>query len=423
MKKRIVKTLLGAALAASMIASTCTGVMAESEENVTLTWAVFETDNYTAEVWQHIIDAFEADNPGIKIEKVLMTGDSRPQFLKTMLSAGNMPDINIDPVDLASTEGVYAEVPEELLAKFEDSAVVSFNGVKNLVPAYKAYRTQVFYNKHQFEDAGITEVPTSWDEFIEVCDTLQEAGYTPLMGVGAADIWATAFGYWTGVVNSELYTAYPNFNEDILSGELSWENDVLIDTLKSWQTLTPYYHKGSMSFSNTQATSEFLSGSAAMFMDGAWSTTTIDNSDEYSADDFGTFMMPTPSGAKTYCTMPQYWGVSETCENKEAAFKFCEYVLGGNPDIYRYYLQADGTFSVTKEPVTYEMGPVQTEFVNNLEGYTLVPEAMKVVGDNAFPTGFEDYTLKSLQNIFTGADVEQELSTWDAEMERLASAQ
>ena len=423
MKKRIVKILLGAALAASMIASTCTGVMAESEENVTLTWAVFETDNYTAEVWQHIIDAFEADNPGIKIEKVLMTGDSRPQFLKTMLSAGNMPDINIDPVDLASTEGVYAEVPEELLAKFEDSAVVSFNGVKNLVPAYKAYRTQVFYNKHQFEDAGITEVPTTWDEFIEVCDTLQEAGYTPLMGVGAADIWATAFGYWTGVVNSELYTAYPNFNEDILSGELSWENDVLIDTLKSWQTLTPYYHKGSMSFSNTQATSEFLSGSAAMFMDGAWSTTTIDNSEEYSADDFGTFMMPTPSGAKTYCTMPQYWGVSETCENKEAAFKFCEYVLGGNPDIYRYYLQADGTFSVTKEPVTYEMGPVQTEFVNNLEGYTLVPEAMKVVGDNAFPTGFEDYTLKSLQNIFTGADVEQELSTWDAEMERLASAQ
>ncbi|MFR4143435.1 MAG: hypothetical protein ACLT1K_05415 [[Clostridium] leptum] len=51
-------------------------------------------------MWQHIIDTFEADNPGIKIEKVLMTGDSRPQFLKTMLSAGNMPDVNIDPVDL-----------------------------------------------------------------------------------------------------------------------------------------------------------------------------------------------------------------------------------------------------------------------------------------------------------------------------------
>lgn len=79
---------------------------------------MFETDNYTAEVWQHIIDTFEADNPGIKIEKVLMTGDSRPQILKTMLAAGNMPDINIDPVDLAITDGVYAEVSEELLENY-----------------------------------------------------------------------------------------------------------------------------------------------------------------------------------------------------------------------------------------------------------------------------------------------------------------
>ena len=46
---------------------------------------------------------------------------------------------------------------------------------------------------------------------------------------------------------------------------------------------------------------------------------------------------------------------------------------------------------------------------------------MKVVGDDAFPTGFEDFTLKSLQNIFTGADVDAELATWDAEMERFGS--
>ena len=87
-------------------------------------------------------------------------------FLKTMLSAGNMPDVNIDPVDLASTDGVYAEVPDELLANYEESAVVSFNGKKTLVPAYKAYRTQVFYHKSQFEEAGITKIPETWDEFI-----------------------------------------------------------------------------------------------------------------------------------------------------------------------------------------------------------------------------------------------------------------
>ena len=61
-------------------------------------------------------------------------------------------------------------------------------------------------------------------------------------------------------------------------------------------------------------------------------------------------------------------------------------------------------------------------FFDNYEGYELVPEIMKTVGDNAMPSGFEDFTLKSLQNIFTGSDVAKELSTWDAEMDKLNQA-
>jgi len=392
-------------------------------EDITLTWAVFETDNYTAEVWQHIIDTFEADNPGIKIEKVLMTGDSRPQFLKTMLAAGNMPDINIDPVDLAGTDGIYAEVPEELLENYEDASIATYNGKHTLVPAYKALRTQCYYHKDQFEEAGITEEPKTWDEFLDVCEKLAAAGKTPLMGVGASDIWATSFGWWTGVTNADIQKAYPTFNEDILSGKLKWTDPVIADSLNAWKTLIDagYYHKGSMSFSYTQASEEFINGSTAMFMDGAWSAAGYDASG-LTTDDMGVFVMPAPSGAKSYCTMPQYWGVSETCQNKEAAFAFCEYVLGGNTDIYKYYLQADGTYSVTKDPAEYEMGSIQTKFSENYKEYELIPEIMKMVGDTAIPTGFEDFTCKSLQNIFTGASVESELETWDAEMERLQAA-
>lgn len=420
MKKGLISKILAGIMLTTVLG--CTNVAA-AEDEVTLTWAVFETDNYTAEVWQHIIDTFEADNPGIKIEKVLMTGDSRPQFLKTMLAAGNMPDINIDPVDLASTEGVYAEVPEELLGKYEDAAIATYNGKHTLVPAYKGLRTQCYYHKDQFEEAGITKEPETWEEFLEVCEKLADSGKTPLMGVGAADIWATSFGWWVGVTNAELLNAYPDFNEKVLNGEVSWTDPILVENLKNWQKLIDegYYHKGSMSFSNTQATEEFKNGSAAMFMDGAWSAATYD-AEGMTTDDIGVFMMPTPSGAKNYCTMPGYWGVSESCEHKEEAFKFCEYVLGGNEELYKYYLQADGTYSVTKDPVTYEMGSIQTEFSGNFDGIELVPEIMKLVGDTAMPTGFEDFTCKSLQNIFTGADVEAELATWDAEMQRLLEA-
>ncbi len=418
MSKRFQKMLVGTALALGVMAGM--GQMCMADDDVTLTWAVFETDNYTAEVWQHIIDTFEADNPGIKIEKVLMTGDSRPQFLKTMLAAGNMPDINIDPVDLAPTDGIYAEVPEELLEKYEDSLVVSFNGKKTLIPAYKALRNQCYYHKDQFAEAGIEEEPKTWDEFVEDCQKLLDAGKTPLMGAGASDIWATSFGWWTGVSNSEIMAKYPDFNADILAGKISWTDDVIADSLKNWQSLinAGYYHKGSMSFSYTQASEEFKKGSSAMFMDGAWSAPTLDN-EGFTTDDIGCFVVPSPSGAYSYCTMPQYWGVSETCENKEAAFKFCEYVLGGNRELYEYYLKADGTYSVTKDPVNYEMGPIQTEFVSNYDDCPLVGEIMKVAGDTSMPSGFEDFTCKSLQNVFTGADVDEELKTWDTEFQRL----
>ncbi len=445
MKKKLISLFLSAAMIATMLtgcgskeaepadATANKSVEAESAEpvkveaesagEVTLTWAVFETDNYTAEVWQHIIDAYEVDNPGVKIEKVLMTGDSRPQFLKTMLAAGNMPDINIDPVDLAKTEGIYAEVPEEMLSKYEDAAIATYNGKHTLIPAYKALRNQCYYQKDQFAEAGITEEPETWEEFVEVCRKLQDAGKTPLMGCGASDIWATSFGWWTGVANADIMKAYPDFNAKVLSGEISWTAPEIVDSLNAWKSLIDagYYHKGSMSFSYTQAGEEFLSGSAAMFMDGAWSAPGYD-AKGLTADDIGVFVVPAPSGAKSYCTMPQYWGVSETCENKEEAFKFCEYVLGGNKEIYEYYLKADGTYSVTKEPVEYEMGPIQTKFVENYKEYELVPEIMKTVGDTAMPTGFEDFTCKSLQNVFTGADVAAELKTWDAEMQKLLDA-
>lgn len=391
-------------------------------EEITLTWAVFETNNFTAEYYQHIIDTYEADNPGIKIEKVLMTGDSRPQFLKTQLSAGNMPDINIDPVDLANIEGVYAEVPEWLLEQFDSSAVVQNNGKTVLIPAYTGMRSQVFYNKEQFAAAGIEAIPTTPEEFTAVCEKLSEAGYTPLITAGPKDIWATDFGFWVGQVNSDLMEAYPNFNEDLIKGNVKWENETLSKGIKYWRTLIDagYYHKGSMSFSYNQASEEFMKGNAAMMMDGAWVATTIDGGDnEYAKENIGCFVMPNFSGVKTYCTMPQYWAVAEACEHKEEAFKFCAYVLGGNPDIYRHYLKADGVFSITKEPVTYELGKLQGEYMANFEGYTLVPEITKLQGDYALPVGFEDMIHKFLQQVFIGDDIDEQLPQWDAEFQKL----
>jgi len=405
----------------SSAATTSEAPATTTGEEVTITWAIFETDNLTAEYYQNIIDAFEADNPGIKVETVLMTGDSRGQFLKTLLAAGNFPDVVVEAEALANIEGLFAEVPSEMLAQYDDAAIVETNGAVRTIPAFKQYRMQCYYHKDMFTAAGL-EAPTTWDEFINVCQTLKDAGQVPLMGAGAADVWATGAPYWISVANQEIMSAYPNFNQDLLNGTVDWANEAVSGTLKRWQGLVTagYYHKGSMSFGYSQASAEFKDGSAAMMIDGSWLAAGLDAEN---SDEIGCFPVPNYMGKKTYCAPVSYWGVYQESKNKEAAFQFVNYVLGGNMDVYKQYLSADGWASVTKEPVTYERGPLMTQFINNWSDYTLVPEITKVVGDNAMPTGMEEYTLKSMQNIFTGADVDAELKNWDTEFDRLVAAQ
>ncbi|MDQ9760149.1 extracellular solute-binding protein, partial [Acinetobacter baumannii] len=37
-----------------------------------------------------------------------------------------------------------------------------------------------FYNKALFEQAGIEKEPTTWAEFLDVCQKLKDAGITPM---------------------------------------------------------------------------------------------------------------------------------------------------------------------------------------------------------------------------------------------------
>lgn len=394
---------------------------APKADPVKIQWAVFETDNFTDALWQSIIDSFEKDNPDIKVDKVLMTGDSRPQFLKTLLAANNLPDVMMDPAELAKIKDVLAPVPDDLLANFEDGSVPVFNGQKVLVPASKQLRAATYYNKKMFADAGITDLPKTWDEFVEVCEKLKSKGYTPLITAGASDVWATSFGYWVNVVNPEVETWNPNFNADLKSGAAKWNNPVITDALQRWQDLykNGYFDKGSLSYSYSQAAAEFQKGRAAMMMDGSWVAPSLDKAN---LTDFGVFVQPAKDGITSYSAAFNYMAVSNTSKNKDAAFKFLKYILIDNKDAYLSYIKADGLLSSTKDPVTYPMGPVQTQFVDNLNGLKLVDEITKLPGDSALPAGMEDFTQKSLQSILAGANISKELDTWDDQYKKLAAA-
>jgi ABC-type glycerol-3-phosphate transport system substrate-binding protein len=388
---------------------------------ITLNWGVFETDNLTANLYASIISAFEADNPGIKINKVLASGDSRPAFWMTLLAAGNFPDIVMEAENLTSTPGIFAEVPQDVLAQFDPATYAVYDGKYIAIPNQKQLRMQCYYNKADFAALNLNE-PQTWDEFVAVCRALKNAGKVPLICGGTGDIWATGAPFWISAANQVLIDTYPNFNADLKSGKVKWNNPALAETLAAWQNLVKagYYHPGCMSFSYSQAAGEFQSGGASMMIDGSWAAAGFDAA---GSTGFGVFAVPNPKNLKTYCAAVSYWGVSAQSKNKEAAFTFAKYVLGGNETVYRNYLKADGLYPTTKKAITYDQGPVMNKFVQNWSSYTLTPEITKVPGDLAVPIGFEDYLNKSLQNIFNGADIARELAAWDVEYQNLKAAQ
>lgn len=386
---------------------------ASDGKEVTVTWGVFETDNITADVYARIIEAFEADNPGIKIEKVLATGDSRPAFWKTLIASGTAPDIITEANILASTEGLFAEVPENIQGLFDPATLCTYNGKCVTVPNMKQLRIQMYYNKADFAEAGVEE-PQTWDEFLEVCEKLKDAGKVPLICGGTGDIWATGL-WWIAATNQSIMEKYPNFNQDLKEGKVGWNDPVVAESLENWKTLIDagYYHDGCMSYSYSQAATEFQNGAASMMLDGSWAAAGFDAAGN---EGFGVFCLPSPDGLTTYCTDVGYWGVTEQSKNKEAAFQFIEYYFS-HPEVNQILLEADGWSSTTKEPVTYEQGPLMTKFVENLSDWTLVPEIVKVTGDYAIPAGFQDEVDKMLQNVFVGKDIQAELDALQSQYE------
>src|SRR5699024_11665197 len=86
---------------------------------------------------------------------------------------------------------------EDLMDKFPEELIdlVSVDGDIYSVPVDIHRGNPVFYNKEIFEENDI-EVPTTFDEFFEVADELEEAGVTPLALGDKESCGATMiFGY------------------------------------------------------------------------------------------------------------------------------------------------------------------------------------------------------------------------------------
>lgn len=149
----------------------------------------------------------------------------------------------------------------------------------------------VYYNMDIFAEHGL-EIPNTWEEFIAICDTLQEAGVTPLAN-GVADEW--------DVLECFLLCMLPNYiggaEERVKyeTGEKKLNDEAFVELYTDFASLSKYLPAGFESVTYNDSQVLFGTGRAAMFFDGSWTCGTYDDVDF----EWSVFAVPAREGGET----------------------------------------------------------------------------------------------------------------------------
>ena len=189
---KIIAVSLAAVLAAGGLAgcgSTETGgseTAGSSSKNVTLTFGTHQSGIPTSGIVQEIAKDFEAET-GIKIDFQISPDAQWRDLVKVKMDSGEAPDILcVDtPINLTSSlhmDQYCIDLSDQSWVNRMEESARSAVSVDNKTygitfPGAKMYL--YLYNKDIFADLGL-EVPTTYEEFRSVCQTLQDAGITPV---------------------------------------------------------------------------------------------------------------------------------------------------------------------------------------------------------------------------------------------------
>lgn len=327
--KRRMAMVLSAAMALTALAGS-SSVMA-AEEPMTIEFFQQKGEEGPQKGYQAIIDKFNEENPDIVIE--MNTVPDAGTVLTSRISSGDIPVIFSDyPTQTQFKQKVangYVQdlSGQEFLSNVNESSLEMTkqeDGGYYALPYSRNY-LGVYYNQQMFEDNGL-EVPTTWEEFVNVCETLQGAGITP-MGLHGKDPGRVGHTFQCTTVawapdGVELI-------EQAVAGETKLEgNEQFTEVFNKMKTLLSYSNADALALSDTACYENFVNGQYAMCITGSYARGTIQaiNPDLK----LGVFPLPndTQDTTKVLSGIDAAICVSAKAsdEEKEAAYRFLAYL-------------------------------------------------------------------------------------------------
>lgn len=199
MRKRVITSAMTMTMAAAMILGGFHSMPAKAEEEeivITIWEAAWGTDAYedTLKKLAEEATAAHIDGKNIRVEVQCIPWDGYYETFMTAYTTGTNPDIacqaSTAPAQYNDLEAVMDLTPivdaikEENPDFYEQVGEVAFNFVKDaegkqIGLPFAIDGTGMIYNKEVFEKAGITELPTNYDELTEAAEKIKAIGVTP----------------------------------------------------------------------------------------------------------------------------------------------------------------------------------------------------------------------------------------------------
>jgi len=158
------------------------GVSAAGAANVTLDFAQWWEPELPGGALRGLMDRFESENPGIKVNLLSAPYDNTREMAITGAATGTLSDVvGLDGAwvfDFAKQEAIANITNLIKEAGYDDNelaAQVRVGGDTYMIPVVN-FVYPIFINDEMMEKAGLKEAPKTWSEFTEAAKKLAAVG-------------------------------------------------------------------------------------------------------------------------------------------------------------------------------------------------------------------------------------------------------
>lgn len=384
------------------------------EEPITLQVTDIWTREEDSKVIDQLNEEFEANHPGVEIERTVIVFEDMRTTARLVLSSSDGPDVAMVNQGYGDTGQLVKaglledlttcaqqndwQVPDGLLAQHrwtEDGEAFGEGNFYGMGPT--VWLTGVFYNKEIFEELGI-EIPRTLADFEAALETIKGSGRTPIVfgnldGLGGHHLWSIL-----------MYSQQQDraFMDGLVFGDPAskWTDEPSVEaaaTLQEWAE-KGYFTDGFEGIGYGDQVPLFENGEGALLIVGNWFASSIAAGP--AAERTGFFLMPGPSADASTMALggtSNGYAIRVGSPNSELA---CEYITWmASERAASLWAEASMLPSIGLAPDVVEAGTLYSELVDS---WNLIVEtnALGAFLDWSTPTAF-DVHMAAIQDLTT----------------------